>query len=65
MWLILWMTRLVIGALVIKIGHRLSGTEVTISTPQIDRISYEESTVYVNLNKDAVERSLAYHLPID
>ncbi|MGO8697534.1 MAG: PRC-barrel domain-containing protein [Limisphaerales bacterium] len=46
-----------IGQLVIKTGHRFSGKEVQIPTSKIDRISYEDSTVFVNLTKEAVERS--------
>jgi len=44
-----------IGQLVIKIGHRFSGKEVQIPTKTVDRISYEESTVFVNLTRKAVE----------
>jgi hypothetical protein len=46
-----------IGQLVIKTGHRFSGKEVQIPTSKIDRISYEDSTVFVNLTKEAVEQS--------
>ena len=46
-----------IGQLVIKTGHRFSGKEVLIETKNVDRISYEESTVFVNLTSEAVERS--------
>jgi hypothetical protein len=38
-----------IGQLVIKTGHRLSGKEVLIPTKAVDRISYEESTVFATL----------------
>ncbi len=48
-----------IDQLVIKIGHRFSGQEVLIPTNSVTRISYEESTVYVNLTKAAVAQSLA------
>ncbi len=51
-----------IGQLVIKTGHRLSGKEVQIPTSKVDRISYEESKVFVNLTKEAVEQSPAHHL---
>jgi len=34
---------------VIQIGHRLTGREIQISTHLVERISYEESTVHVNL----------------
>jgi hypothetical protein len=46
-----------IGQLVIKTGHRFSGKEVRIQTGKVDRISYDESTVFVNLTKEAVEQS--------
>ena len=48
-----------IGQLVIKTGHRLSGKDVLIPTKDVDRISYEESTVFVSLTMEAVEQSLA------
>jgi hypothetical protein len=51
-----------VGQLVVKIGHRFSGKEVQIETGKIDRISYEKSTVFVNLTKEAVEQSPAHHL---
>jgi hypothetical protein len=44
-----------IRQLVIRIGHRLSGREVLLATDSVDRISYEESTVSVDLTKAAVE----------
>jgi hypothetical protein len=50
-----------IRLLVIKTGHRLSGKEVQISTSQVDRIGYDESTVFVNLTREAVEQSSAHH----
>jgi hypothetical protein len=42
-----------IGQLVIKTGHRLSGKEVLIPTKAVDRISYEESTVFATLIEKA------------
>jgi uncharacterized protein YrrD len=51
-----------IDGLVIKTGHRLSGQEVLIPANAVDRISYEESTVFANLSKTAVERSPAPQL---
>ena len=50
-----------IRQLVIKTGHRFSGKEVQMPTSQVDRISYEESTVFVNLTSQAVEQSPAHH----
>jgi len=52
-----------IGQLVIKTGHRLSGREVQIPTDKIDRISYDESTVFVDLTSEAVEQSPAHYMP--
>jgi hypothetical protein len=46
-----------IGELVIKIGHRFTGKEVTIPVKAVERISYDESMVSVNLTKEAVEQS--------
>ncbi len=48
-----------IGQLVIKTGHRLSGKEVLIPAKEVCRISYDESTVFVNLTGKAVEQSPA------
>jgi len=38
-----------IQQLIIQIGHRLTGREIQIPTTLVERISYEESTVFVNL----------------
>jgi hypothetical protein len=54
-----------IRQLVIKTGHRFSGKEVQIPTSQVDRISYEQSTVFVNLTTEAVEQSPAHQLAPD
>jgi sporulation protein YlmC with PRC-barrel domain len=51
-----------ISQLVIKTGHRFTGKEVQIPISQVDRISYDESTVFVNLTKEAVEQSPAHHV---
>jgi len=48
--------------LVVKTGHRFSGKEVEIPTSKVDRISWDESTVFVNLTGDAVEQCPAHHL---
>jgi len=48
--------------LVIKTGHRFSGHEVQIPTGRVVRISYEESTVFASLTREAVEQSPAHHL---
>jgi sporulation protein YlmC with PRC-barrel domain len=48
-----------IRELVIKTGHWLSGREVQIPTNKVDRISYEESTVFVNVSRESIEQSPA------
>jgi hypothetical protein len=52
----------VIGQLVVKTGHRFTGNEVLIPAGKVNRISYDDSTVFVNLTREAVEQSPAYHL---
>ena len=51
-----------IGHLVIKIGHRFSGKEVQIPTNLVERISYDESTVFVGLTKATVDQNGASYL---
>jgi hypothetical protein len=51
-----------IGQLVVKTGHRLSGQDVQVPANKIARISYEESTVFVNLTREAVEQSPAHYM---
>jgi hypothetical protein len=51
-----------ISQLVIKTGHRLSGKEVLIPTSAVARISFDESTVFVNLTREAAEQSPEHHL---
>ncbi len=45
-----------IGQVVIKTGHRFTGREVRISSNEISRISYENSSVYVDMTKAEVEQ---------
>jgi sporulation protein YlmC with PRC-barrel domain len=54
-------TNWAIGQLIIKTGHWLSGREVQIPTNKVDRISYEESTVFVNLSREAIAQSPTHH----
>lgn len=49
-----------IRRLIVKTGW-LPGKEVEIPTSTVDRISYEESTVYVNLTGSVVESSARHH----
>jgi sporulation protein YlmC with PRC-barrel domain len=46
-----------IAQIIVKTGHRFSGKEVQIPTGKVERISYDESTVFVNLTSSAVEKS--------
>jgi hypothetical protein len=47
----------VIGQLVIRTGHRLSGKEVVIPTKMVERISYVDSTIFVTMTEDNLEQS--------
>jgi hypothetical protein len=46
--------------LVIKTGHRFSGAEVQVPTSNVERISWDESSVFVNLTGKGVEQSPEY-----
>ena len=48
-----------IGELVVKTGHRLSGKEVMIPAKDVERISYETSTVFVKGSKVSIEHLTA------
>jgi hypothetical protein len=58
-----------IGQLVVKTGHRLSGREVQVPVNKVERISFDESTVFVNLTGEGVEESPAHYMaaagPVD
>jgi sporulation protein YlmC with PRC-barrel domain len=49
--------------LVVETGHWFAGKEIAIAPRHIDRISYEESLVFVNLTKAAIRDAAEYHLP--
>jgi hypothetical protein len=51
-----------IRQLIVKTGHRFSGKEVRIPTSLVERISYDDSTVFVNLTTAAVQGSPAHDL---
>ncbi len=53
---------LAIQQLVVKTGHRFTGKEVQMPVSKVERISYDDSTVFVNLTMSAVEQSPAHHL---
>lgn len=54
-----------ISQLVVKTGHRLTGKEVLIPVGKVDRISYEDSTVFVNLTRQAVEQGSAHDVALN
>ncbi len=51
-----------INQLVVKTGHRFTGKEVQVPMNQVERISYKESTVFVTINRAAVEKSPEHRL---
>jgi hypothetical protein len=46
-----------ISQLIVRTGHRFTGKEVQLPVSDVERISYEDSTVLVNLTMEAVEQS--------
>jgi uncharacterized protein YrrD len=49
--------------LVIETGHWYSGKEIVISPRHIERISYEDSKVFVNVTKEAIQNAEEYQRP--
>ncbi|HEY5811614.1 MAG TPA: PRC-barrel domain-containing protein [Terrimicrobiaceae bacterium] len=49
--------------LVVETGHWFSGKEIVISPKHINRISYEESKVFVNVTREAIREAPEYHVP--
>ncbi len=48
--------------LVVETGHWYSGKEIVIEPKHIDRISYEDSSVLVNVTKESILAAPEYHL---
>jgi len=48
--------------LVVQTGHWYSRKEIVISPKHIDRISYEESKIFVNVTKEAILEAPQYHV---
>jgi len=48
---------------VVETGHWFAGKEIAISPRHIDRISYEESMVFVDLTKAAIMDAAEYYVP--
>ncbi len=51
-----------IRELVVETGHWYSGKQILISSGKIERISYEESKVFVRLTKADIERTVEHHV---
>jgi sporulation protein YlmC with PRC-barrel domain len=51
-----------IGQLVLKTGHRLSGTDTLISPKRVERISYDQSTVFAHPIMDVSQQIPAKNL---
>ena len=49
--------------LLVQTGHWYAGKEIAISPANIDRISYEDSKVFVNITKEAILDAPEYHVP--
>ncbi len=52
-----------ISLLLVETGHWLAGKKIALPTSQVDRISYDESTVFVGVAKETIEQTPAYHIP--
>jgi uncharacterized protein YrrD len=48
--------------LVVETGHWYARKEIVISPKHIDRISYEESRVFVNVSKEGILEAPQYHV---
>ena len=48
--------------LVVEAGHWYAGKEIRIPTGKVERISYEESTVFVGLSKADIQRTAEHHV---
>lgn len=46
-----------IGELVVETGHWYSGKEILVPSSQIERISYEESKIFVNFTRIAIQQT--------
>lgn len=49
--------------LVVETGHWYAGRQIVLSPKHIERISYEESEVFVNVTKAAITAAAEYHVP--
>ena len=51
-----------LGELVVDVSHWFSKTEILITVDKIQRISYEDSTVYVNLTMDEIKQTAEHEV---
>lgn len=49
--------------LVVETGHWFSGKEIVISPTHVERISYEESKVFVDVTKESLSEAAEYLMP--
>lgn len=49
--------------LVVETGHWFTGKEIALSPTNVERISYDESKVFVNVTKDTIREAPEYHMP--
>jgi len=49
--------------LIVETGHWYSGKEIVISPSHIERISYDESTVFVDVTRAAIHDAAEFHMP--
>ena len=48
---------------VIQTGHWFSGKEIVISPKHIDRVSYDNSKIFVSVTKKSIQDAPEYHMP--
>lgn len=49
--------------LVVETGHWFAGKEIVITPAHVTRISYDESKVFVNLTREAIQQAPEFHIP--
>ncbi len=49
--------------LVVETGHWFAGKEIVLSPNQVDRISYEESKIFVNVTMESLRDAIEFHAP--
>ena len=49
--------------LIVTTGHWFSQKEIALPSKDVERISYEDSKVFVNVTKEAIQHGREYHVP--